>query len=154
MTRVADVLSMLEKIIDETAVMKDRYAAQRCLHDICEEHGMDKLRKMISGHCFTVVLYDGDAAETTEDGTFTTWKAAAKAADTLAKKQADFNHHKEDAKQEARDWREQNPGKRLPAGWWAEYYSDVSDSTSIYVANKTNFTIPILMPTTGLEETK
>lgn len=154
MATVADVLTMLEKLLNDMEDMEDRREAQRCLHDICEEHGMDKLRKMISGHCYTVVWHDGDVGETNEYGMFTTWKAAGKAADLLTKEQDDFVDYEEDAKQEARDWREQNPGKRLPAGWWAEYYSDGNDWTSIYVANKTNFTLPILMPTPTLEETK
>lgn len=51
MTTVADVLVLFENLLNGD--WKTKREAQRCLRDICEEHGCESLRALISGHYFT-----------------------------------------------------------------------------------------------------
>lgn len=140
MTTVADVLMLFEKLLDDNT--EEKKEIQSCLRDICEEYDAHKLRKMISGECWTVVSRNYDNDSETTSGTFRTKNEAARHGDEIAKAKAIEEFPKQRILLEIERWKEDNPGKPRPPGWWMNFFSYHQDHESVFIEKKTMFRIP------------
>lgn len=130
MTTVADVLMLFENLLN--GEWNTKREAQRCLRDICEEHGCESLRALISGHYFTYTVTDG-SGDTQVYGPFRTEVEAKTDGDKEA-----FNLLFRNKPQPPEPFTGKAPG------YWIARYNEVRDGWGAYIAIEIadNFLIP------------